>query len=243
MPVETPGIHHFLVGCSRLRNGAAWRLLSLRKVSTSRSNSTILRSSCATRRRRKAFSCSSSACVGSDSLELGRSGDEQQLLVRDVDLKEGWLHIVSREGAETKTGESHMVPIHRALKPLLAAAVPTRRGRDGLFFCEATSRKFPNGDHCMNTKRLNEDFLKILKQKGIPAGKPSGGFTIHGLRSFFKTFCINAGVPKEVVDVWQGHAPDRSASAGYYKLSHEDSQRFMKMVPFSTSEPAADAGN
>jgi integrase len=94
----------------------------------------------------------------------------------------------------------------------------------------------------MNTKRLNEDFLKILKELGIPAGKKDG-FTIHSLRSFFKTFCINAGVPREVVDIWQGHAPDRSASAGYYKLSNEDSQIFMKKVPFGTGKPAADAGN
>jgi integrase len=94
----------------------------------------------------------------------------------------------------------------------------------------------------MNTKRLNEDFLTILKEFGIAAGKKDG-FTIHSLRSFFKTFCINAGVPREVVDIWQGHAPDRSASAGYYKLSDEDSQISMKKVAFATGEPAADTGN
>jgi integrase len=172
-----------------------------------------------------------------------RSGDEQRLLVCDVDLEGDWLHIKSREGAETKTGESHKVPIHPVLKPLLTATTPKRRGRDGRFFCEAASRQYPNGDHEMNTKRLNEDFLTILQELGIPAGKNDGGFTIHSLRSFFKTFCINAGVPKEVVDIWQGHAPDRSASAGYYKLSDEQSQQFMKQVPFRTSDPAANAGN
>ncbi len=150
-----------------------------------------------------------------------------------------WLHIVSREGAETKTGESHKVPIHPALKPLLVAAVPTRRGRDGWFFCETPSRKYPKGDRCMNTKRLNEDFLKILKQLGISAGKQNGGFTIHSLRSFFKTFCINAGVPKEVVDIWQGHARFRrhgpaflqkrdgqiAAAGGHDGRGHECGQR------------------
>jgi integrase len=70
-----------------------------------------------------------------------------------------------------------------------------------------------------------------LKSLGIPAGRHTG-FTFHSLRSFFKTFAINAGVPKEVVDVWQNHAPDRAASHVYYKLTDSESQRFMLTVPF-----------
>jgi hypothetical protein len=31
--------------------------------------------------------------------------------------------------------------------------------------------------------------------------------------------------------------------AVYYKLSDEESQKFMKRVPFGTGAPAADAGN
>jgi integrase len=30
--------------------------------------------------------------------------------------------------------------------------------------------------------------------------------TLHSLRRFFKTFCMDAGVPKPMVDAWLGHA-------------------------------------
>ena len=63
------------------------------------------------------------------------------------------------------------------------------------------------------------------------------------LRHSFKTICINAGIPREVVDAWQGHRPDRSAGSAYYKLSDAESQRFMTMVPFGTGEWAADSGD
>lgn len=53
---------------------------------------------------------------------------------------------------------------------------------------------------------------------------------------------MNAGVPERVVDIWLGHASDRSMGSVYYKLSDEESQRFMLMVPFGDGEPAADAG-
>ena len=92
---------------------------------------------------------------------------------------------------------------------------------------------------------INEQFQELLKQLKIPAGKKNDGFTFHSLRSFFKTFCINAGIPREVVDYWQDHAGDRRPTAGdlYYKLSDEDSQAFMNKVPFGDGKPAANAGN
>jgi integrase len=80
----------------------------------------------------------------------------------------------------------------------------------------------------------------LLQKLGMPAGRDQG-FTLHSLRHSFKTICINAGIPREVVDAWQGHSPDRSAGSAYYKLSDTESQRFMTMVPFGTGESAADA--
>ncbi|MCI0492825.1 MAG: hypothetical protein L0Z07_07795, partial [Planctomycetes bacterium] len=62
--------------------------------------------------------------------------------------------------------------------------------------------------------------------------------TFHSLRSSFKTICTNARIPREVVDVWQNHAPDRAASHVYYKLTDDESQRFMKCVPFDDSVPS-----
>ncbi len=168
-----------------------------------------------------------------------RSGEMQHLLRVDVDLYGNSIHIISRDGAETKTRESRKVPIHPRLRALVEALPKTKSQ-----WCFATgpSNRYPNGDHWVNPKRLNEDFLKILRRLGIPTGRKKGGFTIHSLRHFFKTFCINAGIPKPVVDTWQGHHGDQSVSARYYKLADDDSQKFMFQVPFGTGKPAADAG-
>jgi integrase len=157
-----------------------------------------------------------------------RSGEVAHLRVEDVDLGKGWIHVVSRRGFETKTGDSWKVPIHPRLRATLEEARPHG---PGWFFRALPSKKYPNGDHTLSTKHLNEDLLRILKRLGMPAGR-EGGFTIHSLRHSFKAICVNARVPREVVDVWQNHAPDRSASHAYYKLSDEESQRFMVTVPF-----------
>lgn len=157
-----------------------------------------------------------------------RIGEVMRLRVADVDFVGNWLHVVSRPGYETKSGESWKVPIHQRLRAILQA-LPAQES--GWFFTAQPSRKFSSGDHHINPKRANEDFIKVLTTLGVSAGR-ANGFTFHSLRSSFKTICINSGVPKEVVDVWQNHAPDRAASHVYYKLSDEDSQRFMLTVPF-----------
>jgi integrase len=157
-----------------------------------------------------------------------RIGEIARLRVEDVDLEGNWLHIVSRPSFETKSGQSWKVPLHSRLRSILER-VP--HGSDGWFFTAELSRKFPEGGHHINPKHVNEDLIGLLKKLGIPAGRV-GGFTFHSLRSSFKTIGIHAGVPREVVDVWQNHAPDRAASHVYYKLTDEESQRFMRIVPF-----------
>lgn len=170
-----------------------------------------------------------------------RSAEEQHLLQSDVDFKGNWIHILSRDGAETKTRESRKVPIHPRLRALLETVPKTKHQ---WFFTAGPSNKYPDGGHWTNTRSLNEDFLSILRHLDIPAGRKEGGFTVHSLRHFFKTFSINAGIPKPVADTWQGHHGDHSASAMYYKLSDADSQKFILKVPFGgTGVSAAHAGN
>jgi len=173
------------------------------------------------------------ACTGM------RSGELQRLRVDDIDLAGNWIHIISREGAETKTGYSRKVPIHPRLKPLLAALPKT----GPWLFTAPASRKYPLGGHWINTKHLNDDFQKLLKATGVAVGRRTGGFSIHSLRNSFETLCVNAGIPQRVVDTWLGHRSDKSMASVYYKLSDDDSQRFMKRVPLGTGSPAADAGN
>jgi integrase len=169
-----------------------------------------------------------------------RAAECQHLLPKDVDLEQGWIHIVSRDGAETKTGESRKVPIHPRLATFLKQ-LPKHRGE--WFFTAQPSPKFPQGGHHLNMKHLNEDFQKLLKKLKLPVGKKSGGFTLHSLRSSFKTICIHARIPREVVDKWQGHASRRpAASDAYYRLEDSESQGFMLEVPFGEATPPGDGG-
>lgn len=165
-----------------------------------------------------------------------RSGELQRLRPGDVDLAGGWVHIRSRAGAETKTRESRKVPIHPRLRAVLAILPPSPRP---WLFCASPSRKYPEGGHHISTKRLNEQFVRLVGRLGLPVGRDDG-FVIHSLRHFFETHCVNAGIPQRVIDTWLGHRSDKSMAAVYYRLRDEDSQASMSRVPFGAGEPAAD---
>lgn len=131
------------------------------------------------------------------------------------------------------------MPIHPRLRPLLEAMATPKRS---WFFESPPSPKYPQGGHYINVKHLNDEFVPLLKKLGLRAGRQDG-FTIHSLRHSFETICVNAGIPQRVIDTWMGHWSDRSMASVYYRLRDEDSQRFMKGVPFGTGKPAADAGD
>lgn len=152
-----------------------------------------------------------------------RSGEAQGLKRASVNLKDGWLDIVDQVDGPTKTASSvRSVPIPPRLLKLLRAL--PKHDRE-LFFVAEPSGRYPDGGQPINTKRLNEYFKAAAARAGIE------GFTCHSLRHFFKTFCINEGVPREMVDRWQGHA-DGSVSGRYYHVDDADSKKRMDSVPF-----------
>jgi integrase len=167
-----------------------------------------------------------------------RAGELQRLRPEDIDLAGGWVHVLSRPGAETKTRASRKLPIHPRLRAVLEA-LPA--GRRPWLFTARASKKYPGGGHHINVKHLNEQFTRLVARLEMPAGREAG-FVIHSLRHFFETFTVNEGIPQRVIDTWLGHHGDKSMAAVYYKLSDADSQSFMAKVPFGTGEPAADAG-
>ena len=157
-----------------------------------------------------------------------RAGELQRLRIDDVDLTGGWIHIVSRRGAETKTRTSGKLPIHRRLKAVL---VDLPKDCRPLLFTAPPSNNYPAGDHHINMKRLSEPFTRLVGQLGMPIGRKHG-FVIHSLRHFFETFTVSAGIPQRVFDTWLGHRADKSIAAVYCRLCDEDSQAFMAKVPF-----------
>jgi integrase len=161
-----------------------------------------------------------------------RAGELQRLRIEDVDFAGGWIHIISRRGAETKTRTSRKVPIHPRLRAVLEA-LPRTPGP--WLFTAPPTKKFPAGDHFINVKRLNEHFTSLVGKLGLPVGREHG-FVIHSLRHFFETFTVNAGIPQRVIDNWLGHRFDKSMAAVYYRLRDEESQSFMAKVPFSPTD-------
>jgi integrase len=159
-----------------------------------------------------------------------RSGELRRLRREDVDLPRGWIHICSREGAETKTHESRKVPIHPRLRPVLES-LP--KSPHSFVFTAAPSQSYPDGGHQIGLKTLNVQFKAIVGRLGMAVGREDG-FVIHSLRHFFETFCVNSAIPQRVVDAWLGHTSDQSMAAHYYMLSDSESQRFMKQVPFGS---------
>ena len=159
-----------------------------------------------------------------------RISELRNLLVEDVDLNGNWIYIRSRDGLKNKPDSDWDVPIHKRLKAIVESM---NRNKTGFFFTALPSKDYPDVVHVISPKRINEDFKKILKQLGLPAGRPSG-LTTHSLHHFFKTDCITRGIAKPVVDEWQGHELKQKASDGYFHLTAEVSQQLMKQVPFGT---------
>jgi integrase len=148
------------------------------------------------------------------------------------------LHQFSRS-ARTKVGNDWRVPLHLRLAGILRA-LPMPK--DGFLFTAPPSTKYPDGGHWINTKHLNDDFVKTVIKLGMPAGRDHG-FTIHSLRHFFKSFCVTHGVPREYVDDWQGHKSIKSASDLYVHTFEDESRRLMNSVPFGDGKTAADTVN
>lgn len=165
-----------------------------------------------------------------------RSGELQMLRDEDVDVAGGWIHIISRDEWSTKTGLSRKLPIHPRLVAYLRQQVPTKRD---YFFTAAPSKKYPNGNHCINTKHLNERVRRLAARLGMSVGRADDGLVVHSLRHFFETHCVNAGIPQRVIDTWLGHRGDRSMASVYYRLSDAESQSFMLKVPFGVAELSA----
>ncbi len=157
-----------------------------------------------------------------------RSGELQLLRFGDVDLANNWIRVQSLKAKMTRIRPVRKVPIHPRLHPFLKAHLRTRKLDPARpLFCATASRKYPDGNHVINTKHLNEDAKRIAAAAGLPVGRSKDGFVIHSFRHGFETAAINSNIPQRVVDAWLGHTADRSMGAVYYRLSENDSQAFM----------------
>ncbi|MDB5356907.1 MAG: site-specific tyrosine recombinase XerD [Phycisphaerales bacterium] len=163
-----------------------------------------------------------------------RAQEIQMLAVRSIDLDAGWVRVVARDGWTPKTRQARKVPIHPRLAAMLGERTGEAAGGNGrpYFFCAPPSRRYPQGGHHMNVKELNEDLQKIAKKLGIPTGRKNDGLTLHALRHYFETQCVDSGVPQFVVDSWMGHVGQASMGRLYYGLTDKKNLSYIQSVKF-----------
>lgn len=144
-----------------------------------------------------------------------------------VKLEDGYILIKPPEH-RSKTIE-RKVPIHPRLMTMLKGY---DRPDSSYFFCTLRSSRVKSGEQ-MSIKNLNNAIKRAAKAAGFPAGRDEDGFVAHSLRGFLKSHCIKQRIPREVVDLWQGHRADNSVGTRhYFDLSLKDSIEFMQSVDF-----------
>lgn len=149
---------------------------------------------------------------------------------RKVSLKSGLIEFEKPKDVNSKT-VARVVPIHPRL---LAVLHDYSRPRSKYFFSTRRSPRSHGGGK-LKSENINAAFKDACRKAGYPAGRSENGFVIHSLRGFFKSHCIMQGIPREVVDIWQGHASDDSVGTRhYFDMSIEQSIEIMNKVDFGS---------
>jgi integrase len=162
-----------------------------------------------------------------------RSGELQALTIGDVDLSAGWLRVQTFKTKLTRIRPIRKVPIHPRLKPILLSHLKVRKGHPSEpLFVAKPSKKYPEGQHVINTKKLNDHLKRVARSVSVLVGRMDDGIVIHSFRHGFETIAVNSNIPQRVIDTWLGHTGDRSMGSVYYRLDETDSLTFMAKVGF-----------
>ena len=122
------------------------------------------------------------SCLRFVAATVARSGEARLATWKEIDLDTKTWTV---PGGRTKTGRAHVVP----LSPVAVAALAEARSYgdgSGLVFLSPTGRALSNGTLSRFT-RLE-------------------GFTPHGLRASFRTWCAETGVVREVAEAALAHS-------------------------------------
>lgn len=152
-----------------------------------------------------------------------RIGEIVALRVGDVDLADGWLRVRRHKhwGPKSQAGE-RSVPMHpRLLAILKEYDTHHHLARRKQFFTIPPSSRFPEGGCPINPRTINVLFQALAKKHDCLVGRANTGLTEHALRRYFKTSCIDAGVPQALVDIWVGHSSRGDMNAHYYRPQRE----------------------
>lgn len=117
----------------------------------------------------------------------------------DVDLKKGYIRIINKKGANTKSGKDRTIPIRKELKPILKKwHAFLGKPKDGYVFPSATGM---NRFQKMNPGAVSRSFKKFVREAKLPES-----ITLHGLRHTCGTELLRMGVPINQVSSFLGHS-------------------------------------
>jgi integrase len=141
-----------------------------------------------------------------------RRGEILRLRWEDVDFKANKLHVVSREGAPTKNGESRSVPMNRTLREILRRH-PRRLDTPYLFH-------HPDGKPF---DQIDNSFSSVRRRSGIAY------FRFHDLRHTFASHLVMAGVDIRTVQELLGHK-DIKMTMRYAHLGPEHMRKAVEVL-------------
>lgn len=155
-----------------------------------------------------------------------RTGEAQHLLVRDLDLITGHVHVEDREGARTKTrSSSRIVPI--LAEPALAILRETYRDRPADELCFATHSR-PHRRTAEVTYERTQWFARRCAMTcdlaGIDRVSP------HELRHTILTAAVIAGADSYSIAALAGHSDTRMLRGYSHATSAERSQGAARAV-------------
>lgn len=117
----------------------------------------------------------------------------------NVDLKSGYIRVINKKGASTKSGKDRTLPIRKELKPILKKwHKHLGKPKDGYVFPSATGM---NRFQKMNAGAVSRSFKKFVREAELQES-----ITLHGLRHTCATELLRKGVPINQVSSFLGHS-------------------------------------
>lgn len=127
-----------------------------------------------------------------------RVGDITQLRRMDIRLEQGiWAIHITPEAGSVKTNEARFVPIHPHLIEQGILDLAVEDDATPLFYTKGTGNPVNPA-----SKMRASDLAKWVRSLGVTAPQPN-----HGWRHRFKTQTRAVGIPADIADRIQGHAP------------------------------------
>ncbi len=149
-----------------------------------------------------------------------RFGEATWLTWQDIDFKRNVIHVRSKDGWRSKTGDERAVPMSLRLAIFLKSH--SRRAR-WVLTAMPTSRH-PDQGRQISERRALAALKRILKRLEI-AGK------LHTFRHAFISRCLTLGIEESVVRSWVGHV-DPAIMRLYTHISSKVSQeRIQRLTP------------